>query len=48
MLYNAFSYDMIKTYQNKEIQDYLFEIRKKDKLFFAGFERLAKSLELSN
>ena len=47
MLYNAFSYDVVKTYKNKEIKDYLFEIRKKDKLFFAGFERLAKSLEIS-
>lgn len=45
MLYNAFSYDIVATYRNKEIQDYLFEIRKEDQTLFTGFERLAKGLE---
>ncbi len=44
MLYNAFSYDIIKTYQNKEIQDYLSEIRQEDSYFFLGFEILAEDL----
>jgi len=44
MLYNAFSYDIIKTYQNKEIQDYLSKIRQEDSSFFRGFELLAKDL----
>jgi len=46
MLYNAFSYDFIKTYQNKEIADYLNEARKDDPLIFVGSEGLAKNLEL--
>jgi hypothetical protein len=48
MLYNAFSYEIVRTYDNKEIQNYLFEIRQEDELFFAGFERLAKSLKISD
>ena len=44
MLYNAFSYDIIKTYQNKEIQDYLSEIRQEDSYFFLGFEILAEDI----
>lgn len=44
MLYNAFSYDIIKTYQNIEIQDYLLKIRQENKSFFLGFEILAKDL----
>jgi hypothetical protein len=47
MLYNAFNYDLVRTYQNKEIQSYLVEIRKENPLFFAGFENLAKSLLLT-
>lgn len=44
MLYNAFAYDVIKTYQNQEIKDYLFTVRQEDEYFFIGFEVLAKSL----
>jgi len=44
MLYNAFSYDIVKTYQNKEIQNYLLKIRKEDDSFFRGFEILAQDL----
>jgi len=44
MLYNAFSYDIIKTYQNKEIQDYLSKIRQENNSFFLGFELLAQDL----
>lgn len=44
MLYNAFAYDIIKTFQNKEIKDYLFNIRKENKNFFIGFETLAIKL----
>lgn len=47
MLYNAFNYDLTKTYKNKEIRSYLAEIRKENPLFFAGFENLAKSLLLT-
>ncbi len=43
MIFNTFYYSVVKTYKNQEIQNYLNEIRKEDKLFFAGFERLAKS-----
>lgn len=44
MLYNAFSYWVVTTYQNKEIQDYLSKIREEDESFFLGFEILAKDL----
>ncbi|TRZ64295.1 MAG: hypothetical protein D4Q79_01850 [Spirochaetia bacterium] len=44
MLYNAFAYDIVKTYQNKEIQDYLSKIRQDDNSFFRGFEVLAQDL----
>ncbi len=44
MLYNAFSYDIVKTYQNKEIQDYLSKIRQEDSSFFRGFGLLAEDL----
>lgn len=44
MLYNAFAYDIVKTYQNKEIQDYLLKIRQEDSLFFLGFGFLARDL----
>ena len=50
MLYNGFSYDIVKTYQNTEIKNYLAEIRKNenDEFLFAGFEQLAKNLENIN
>lgn len=44
MLYNAFAYEVVRTYKNQEIQTYLEKIRKEDKSFFIGFESLAKSL----
>jgi len=44
MLYNAFAYDVVKTYQNQEIKDYLSFIRQEDETFFIGFESLAISL----
>lgn len=46
MLYNAFDYTIIKTYQNKEITDYLKKIRQEDPMFFMGFESLAISLSM--
>ena len=48
MLYSGFSYDILVTYHNPEIINYLKKIRVDDKEIFAGFEALAKSLELSN
>jgi hypothetical protein len=44
MLYNAFAYDIIKTFQNQEIKNYLSNLRKEDSTFFAGYESLARSL----
>ena len=44
MLYNAFAYDIMKTYQDKEIQDYLSKIRQGDSSFFRGFGVLAQDL----
>ena len=44
MLYNAFSYDIVRTYQNKEIKNYLSKIRQEDSSFFRGFEVLAQDL----
>ena len=44
MLYNAFAYDVVKTYQNKEIQDYLAKTRQEDNSFFRGFGALAQDI----
>lgn len=44
MLYNGFAYDIIRTFQNQEIKNYLSGLRKEDSTFFAGFESLARSL----
>ncbi len=44
MLYNAFAYDIVKTYQNNEIKNYLSKIRQEDSSFFRGFELLANDL----
>lgn len=44
MLYNAFAYNIVKTYQNKEIQSYLTKIRQEDSSFFRGVELLAKDI----
>ena len=44
MLYNGFAYDIIKTFQNQEIKNYLSDLRKEDNTFFAGYESLARSL----
>ena len=44
MLYNAFAYDIVKTYQNKEIQNYLSKIRQEDNSFFRGFDALSKDI----
>ena len=44
MLYNGFAYDIIRTFQNQEIKNYLSDLRKEDNTFFAGFESLARSL----
>lgn len=48
MLYNAFSYEVVFTYENPEIKNYITKIRKEDRLFFAGFERLAQGLQMTN
>jgi hypothetical protein len=45
MLYNAFAYNIEKTLENKEIQNYLLEIREDDELFFRGYEVLANALK---
>lgn len=45
MLYNGFSYDIVKTYQNPEIRNYLADIQKGDPTLFSGFEQLAQSLQ---
>jgi len=45
MLYNAFSYIFVSTFQNKEIIDYLNNIRKDDQALFYGSESLAKDLK---
>lgn len=44
MLYNAFAYNIVKTYQNKEIQSYLAKIRQEDSSFFRGVELLAEDI----
>src|SRR3989344_5846934 len=36
MLYNGFAYDIIKTFQNQEIKNYLSDLRKENGTFFAG------------
>ena len=48
MMYNAFSFSLMKTHQNKEIENYVAEQRRKyrDPLLFDGYETLAKSVEL--
>lgn len=48
MLYSGFSYDILKTYDNQEIQQYLKKIRIENKDLFAGFDALAQSLKLSD
>ncbi|MDD5251463.1 MAG: hypothetical protein PHT12_02410 [Patescibacteria group bacterium] len=50
MMYNAFSFSLMKTHQNKEIEDYIIQQRMKygEPLLFDGYERLAKSVELIN
>jgi hypothetical protein len=47
MLYNGFSYDLVKTYRNPEIKSYIDQIRKtnNDNQLFAGFEQLAKAVQ---
>jgi hypothetical protein len=47
MLYSGFSYDIIKTYDNQEIQAYLKKVMVDNKDIFAGFKVLAQSLKLS-
>ena len=47
MLYSGFSYDIIKTYDNQEIQTYLKKVTVDNKDIFAGFKALAQSLKLS-
>lgn len=44
LVYAQFSFDMVKAYKNKEIQDYIKMIREQagDDLIFADFEWLAK------
>ncbi len=44
MLYNAFAYDILKTYQNQEIKSYLAKIRQEDSSFFRGVDALAEDL----
>ena len=44
MLYNAFAYDILKTYQNGEIKSYLAKIRQEDSSFFRGVDALAEDL----
>lgn len=44
MLYNAFAYNIVKTYENKEIQSYLAKIRQEDSSFFRGVELLAEDI----
>ena len=44
MVYNAFAYDILKTYQNQEIKNYLAKIRQEDSSFFRGVDALAKDL----
>lgn len=44
MLYNAFAYDILKTYQNQEIKNYLAKIRQEDSSFFRGVDALAEDL----
>ena len=44
MVYNAFAYDILKTYQNQEIKNYLAKIRQEDSSFFRGVDALANDL----
>lgn len=48
MLYNTFSYDLQKTFQNPEIKEYLEKVRKEDPRIFMGFEELAESVQNAN
>jgi hypothetical protein len=43
LIYSNFSYFLEKTYNNKEIKNYLKEIRIEDEDYFAGFDELAES-----
>ena len=47
LVYQQFSFDMVKAYQNKEIRDYIERIRKQynDNLLYADFEWVAKWVE---
>lgn len=47
LVYQQFSFDMVKAYRNKEIRDYIDRIRLKynDNLMYADFEWLAKWAE---
>lgn len=43
--YNEFSYDLVKAYDNAEVQAYLKDIRTEDPNFYSGFENLAKQMK---
>jgi hypothetical protein len=42
LIYDDFSYDLLLTYHNQEIQKYLTEIRKDGSDFYIGFDQLAQ------
>jgi hypothetical protein len=44
MLNNAFSYEIVSAYKDKEVQEYLKPIRASDSSFYVGFETVGKKL----
>lgn len=42
LVYQQFSFDMVKAYKNQEVKDYISRLRKQDNLMYADFEWLAK------
>jgi hypothetical protein len=44
MVYNAYAYDILKTYRNEEIKNYLAKIWQEDSSFFRGVDALAEDL----
>lgn len=43
MVYNSFSYFVVKTYEHPEVQKYIQDLQKTDPELFSGFQHLAQS-----
>lgn len=42
MVYNTFSYDLVKAYQNEEIKRYIHKLQKEDDELFGGFKHISE------